>query len=100
MPASIDAERTIIGSILLDSKLYYQAGSLLPHTFSLGAHQDIWTAIQDLHALGQPIDFVTLQEELGKRKGIESIGGTAYLSTLIDGVPDPPCIDTYVKMVR
>ena len=100
MPSSVDAERTIIGSILLDPKLYYQAAALLPQTFSLTAHRDVWAAIQDLHANGQPIDYVTLIEQLGKRKDIDSTGGVEYLSSLIDGVPDRPSIDVYVNLLR
>ena len=100
MPANLEAERSILGAILLEPKHYYQAAALLPQTFSLKANADIWVAIQDLHAASRPLDFITLTEELAKHEKLETAGGAAYLSSLIDGVPERPSIESYVAIVR
>src|SRR5271165_5398310 len=100
LPANLDAERIILGAILLDNGIFYQVATLLPQTFSLQAHQDIFAAMVDLHAVSQPIEMLTLSEELGKRQKMEAIGGAAYLSSLIDAVPERKNVEVYVKLVR
>jgi replicative DNA helicase len=100
LPASIEAERSILGSILLDNGLYDQASQLKSDDFSLDAHRRIFARMTDLQALGRPVDMITLAEELDRRKEVEAIGGVAYLSSLIDGVPDRPSIEHYVRIVR
>jgi replicative DNA helicase len=100
LPASIDAERSILGAILLESLLYDQAAELKPDDFSLDAHRRIFSRMRDLQDAGRPVDMITLAEELDRRKEVEAIGGVAYLSSLIDGVPERPSIEHYVRIVR
>ena len=100
LPASIEAERSILGSILLDNGLYDQASQLKSDDFSLDAHRRIFARMTDLQTLGRPVDMITLAEELDRRKEVEAVGGVAYLSSLIDGVPDRPSIEHYVRIVR
>jgi len=56
--------------------------------------------MRDLQETGRPVDMITLAEELDRRKEVEAIGGVAYLSSLIDGVPERPSIEHYVRIVR
>src|SRR5580700_1602228 len=100
LPASIEAERSILGAILLDSLLFDQAAELKPDDFSLDAHRRIYSRMRDLQESGRPVDMITLMEELDRRKEVEAIGGVAYLSSLIDGVPERPSIEHYVRIVR
>jgi replicative DNA helicase len=100
LPVSIEAERSILGSILLDNGLYDQASALKSDDFSLDAHRRIFARMTDLQAMGRPVDMITLAEELDRRKEVEAVGGVAYLSSLIDGVPDRPSIEHYVRIVR
>ena len=101
LPASMEAERSILGAILLDNSLYDQAAeNLTPDDFSLDAHRRIYSRMRDLQETGRPVDMITLVEELDRRKEVEAIGGVAYLSSLIDGVPDRPSIEHYVRIVR
>ena len=100
LPASIEAERSILGAVLLDSLLFDQAAELKPDDFSLDAHRRIFSRMRDLQDTGRPVDMITLAEELDRRKEVEAIGGVAYLSSLIDGVPDRPSIEHYVRIVR
>jgi replicative DNA helicase len=101
MPASIDAERSILGAILLDNFAYTQAASSLkPDDFSLESHRRIYQRMMDLQESGRAIDLITLSEELSRYKEVESIGGVAYLSSLTDGLPHRANIEHYVKIVR
>ena len=100
LPASLEAERSILGAILLDSLLFDQAAELRPDDFSLDGHRRIFSRMRDLQDSGRPIDMITLAEELDRRKEVEAVGGIAYLSSLIDGVPERPSIEHYVRIVR
>jgi replicative DNA helicase len=101
LPVSMEAERSILGAILLDNSLYDQAAEhLTPDDFSLDAHRRIYSRMHDLQESGRPVDMITLVEELDRRKEVEAIGGVAYLSSLIDGVPERPSIEHYVRIVR
>jgi replicative DNA helicase len=101
LPVSMEAERSILGAILLDNSLYDQAAEhLTPDDFSLDAHRRIYSRMRDLQETGRPVDMITLVEELDRRKEVEAIGGVAYLSSLIDGVPERPSIEHYVRIVR
>jgi len=101
LPVSMEAERSILGAILLDNSLYDQAAEhLTVNDFSLDAHRRIYSRMRDLQETGRPVDMITLVEELDRRKEVEAIGGVAYLSSLIDGVPERPSIEHYVRIVR
>jgi len=101
LPVSMEAERSILGAVLLDNSLYDQAAEhLTADDFSLDAHRRIYARMHDLQETGRPVDMITLVEELDRRKEVEAIGGVAYLSSLIDGVPDRPSIEHYVRIVR
>ncbi len=101
LPASIDAERSILGSILLDNFLYNQAAETLKaDDFALDSHRRIYSRMMELAEHSKPIDIVTLAEELARRKEVEAVGGVAYISSLTDGLPRRPNIEHYVKIVR
>jgi len=101
LPVSMEAERSILGAILLDNSLYDQAAEHLDADhFSLDAHRRIYSRMRDLQETGRPVDMITLVEELDRRKEVEAIGGVAYLSSLIDGVPERPSIEHYVRIVK
>jgi putative DNA primase/helicase len=97
----LDAEKSILGGILLDNRHLQEVGSLLvPGDFSLAAHQTIFSRMRDLHDSGQPVDMITLAAELNKRQELEAIGEVAYLSSLLDGVPDRPSLSHYAGQVK
>jgi len=101
LPAALDAERSILGSILLDNFLYNQAAQTLKaDDFALDSHRRIYARIMELAEHNKPIDIITLTEELGRRKEVEAVGGVAYISSLTDGLPRRPNIEHYVKIVR
>jgi replicative DNA helicase len=101
LPASAEAERAILGAILLDNTAYSQAAEYLrAEDFSLDSHRRIYLRMMELAEAGRAIDFVTLTEQLGLHKEIESVGGTAYVMSLTDGLPRVKNIDQYVRIVK
>jgi len=101
LPANIEAERSILGAILLDNLAYNQAAEhLKAEDFLLDSHRRIYARMVDLSEASHSIDLITLCEELGRHGELEAIGGAAYISGLLDGVPDRPSIEHYIKIVR
>ena len=101
LPSNIEAERSILGAILLDNHAFNEAAEHLgPQDFSLDAHRRIYTRVQELMESARPADLITLPEELSRHKELDAIGGVAYISGLLDGVPDRPSIEHYVRIVR
>jgi replicative DNA helicase len=101
LPASVEAERAILGAILLDNAAFPQAAEFLQaDDFSLDSHRRIYRRMEELSNSGRAIDFVTLTEQLGQHKEIESVGGVAYVTSLTDGLPRVKNIDQYVRIVR
>jgi replicative DNA helicase len=101
LPANIEAERSILGAILLDNLAYNQAAEhLKAEDFLLDSHRRIYARMVDLSEASHSIDLITLAEELARHGELETIGGAAYISGLLDGVPDRPSIENYIKIVR
>ena len=101
LPASPEAERSILGAILLDNTLQNEALSTLKSDhFFLDAHRRIYARICDLSESNRPIDIVTLTEELLRYKELEAVGGAGYLASLTDGVPRRSSLEHYVRIVR
>ena len=101
LPANVEAERSILGAILLDNFAYNQAAEHLRiEDFSLDSHRRIYSRMVDLSESSRPIDMITLIEELDRNKELQAIGDVGYVSSLLDGVPDRPSIEHYVKIVR
>jgi replicative DNA helicase len=101
LPANVDAERSILGAILLDNFAYNQAAEHLKHEdFSLDSHRRIYSRMVDLAESSRPIDMITLIEELERHKELQAVGDVGYLASLTEGVPERPSIEHYVKIVR
>ena len=101
LPASADAERSILGAILLDNHAYNEAAERLrAEDFSLDSHRRIYSRMAELMDAHRAIDIVTLAEELARRKEVEAVGGVAYLASLTEGLPRRPSIDEYVRIVK
>jgi replicative DNA helicase len=101
LPASVDTERLVLGSILLNDAVYLQvAGALSPEDFSLEKHRRIYGRMRDLYGRGERIDRVTLAEELMKQGQLESVDGLSYLVELDAGLPEITNLDSYVRIVK
>jgi len=101
LPANLDAEKTILGAILLDNSFHSEAAEKLEaDDFSLDSHRRIFLRMSDLMNEQRAVDIVTLSHELSRYKEIESIGGVAYLASLTEGLPMRPVIEDYVRIVK
>ncbi|MDP9158736.1 MAG: replicative DNA helicase [Acidobacteriota bacterium] len=102
LPANIDAERSILGGLLLDPNSYDEVAALglIASEFLLDSHRRIYSRMVDLAESSRPIDQITLIEELERHKELATVGDVGYVSSLLDGVPDRPSLKHYVKIVR
>jgi replicative DNA helicase len=101
LPASPEAERSILGAILLDNDMSHEAlATLRPDHFFLDAHRRIYQRIADLAEQGKSIDITTLITRLMDAKELDAVGGAGYLASLTDGVPRRSSVAHYVEIVR
>jgi replicative DNA helicase len=101
LPASVEAERSILGAILLDNYSYNEAAEKLSaEDFFLDSHRRIYSRMAELIDARRAVDIVTLVEELARRKEVEAVGGVAYLASLTEGLPRRPSIEEYVRIVK
>jgi replicative DNA helicase len=101
LPTNVDAERFVLGSILLDDSFYVQAaGTIEPDDFSLEKHRRIFRRMGDLQERGEKIDRITVANELMKLNELEACDGLSYLVSLDDGLPQIPSLDSYIRIVK
>jgi replicative DNA helicase len=101
LPSNIEAERSILGAILLDNSVCNQAIELMRRDdFFLDSHRRIFDKMVALTERGSPIDLITLSDELRRAAEFEQIGGATYIASLIDGVPRTDTIEHYAKIVK
>jgi replicative DNA helicase len=101
LPTNVDAERFVLGSILLDDSLYVQAaGTLEADDFSLEKHRRIFRRMGELQDRSEKIDRITVANELMKFNELEACDGLSYLVSLDDGLPQIPNLDSYIRIVK
>src|SRR6202050_2066292 len=101
LPANVDAEKTILGAILLDNAAHAEAAEHIePDDFSLDSHRRIFLRMSELIDTGRTVDIVTLSHELSRYKEVEAVGGVAYLASLTEGLPRRPVIEEYIRIVK
>ena len=101
LPRDLDAEKAVLGAILLRPELLIEAAEELePEDFYHRAHRYIFAAMLSLNAADSEIDELTLQDELTKLNQLEDVGGIEYFSVLASSVPTSYHIGFYVKIVK
>jgi replicative DNA helicase len=101
LPSNLEAERSILGAILLDDRAVFTVfGSLRSQDFYLDSHRRVFEKMLHLMNNSRPIDLVTLKEELQRANELESVGGAAYLASLTDGLPRAMNIEYYAQIVK
>jgi replicative DNA helicase len=101
LPANVDAEKTILGAVLLDNAAFAEAAERLQaEDFSLDSHRRIFLRMSYLSDTYRAIDIVTLANELNRNKEVESVGGVAYLASLTEGLPRRPVVAEYIRIVK
>ncbi len=100
-PQSIEAEESVLGSLLLDNEAVTRVGDLLsPKDFYKRAHQIIYESIIYLFEKGEPIDVLSVSSRLKETEKLSSIGGTGYLTDLVNSVPTSSHVSHYARIVR
>lgn len=101
MPCNLDAERAILGALLIENTAYDQiAGQLETAHFFRDAHRKIYEALTSRLSAQQATDLVSLKEELDRRSVLEDVGGAAYIGALVDGLPRSTNVRYYAEIVR
>ena len=99
-PQSIEAEESLLSAILLDNNTLLEVVEVLAVAdFYRTAHQKIYAAIIELFDKGEPIDLVTLANNLKEKGQLESVGGASYLARLVDAVPLAINAQHYAKII-
>jgi replicative DNA helicase len=101
LPQNAEAERSVLGAILLDNQMLDSAlDKLKPEDFFQDNHRRIFQQMIQLSEQRQAIDLVTLTEQLQRAGELEGVGGAAYLASLVDGVPRVTNVDHYARIVK
>lgn len=100
-PQNIAAEQSVLGSILIDKNAIVKTIEILTsESFYRDAHNFIYQAVLDLFERGEPVDLVTVSETLRKSGKLDAVGGTVYITDLINSVPTSANIEYYAKIVE
>jgi len=100
-PHNLEAEMAVIGSILIDREMMSAVTEIISSgDFYAYVHETIFTALGQLYERGEPLDKITLAEELRRRELLDKVGGLGYLTSLMDTVPTAASADYYANIVR
>ena len=101
LPHSLDAERSVLGAILISNEAFNHAAELIDAPdFFRDAHRRIFNKMVALNERGDAIDFLTLKEELARTGELDEVGGPAYIAALTDGVPRSTNVEYYARIVK
>jgi len=100
-PQNLEAEMALIGSILVDREIMGVVGEIVrSDDFYAHVHESIYAVLLHLYDRGEPLDKITVAEELRRRNELEKVGGLSYLSSLMDTVQTAASAAYYAKIVR
>lgn len=101
LPNSLDAERSVLGAVLLENTALHQAQQILREDdFYRDDHRRIYRTMGELSERSTAIDLLTVKEELERRGELDAVGGSSYLASLVDGVPKWANIEHYARIVK
>jgi replicative DNA helicase len=101
LPHNLEAERSVLGAILLHNDAFNLAAEVLDaQDFFRDAHRRIFDKMVKLAERSQAIDLVTLKEELGRGGELDEVGGPAYIAALVDGVPRSTNVEHYARIIK
>ncbi|QSQ08684.1 Replicative DNA helicase [Koleobacter methoxysyntrophicus] len=100
-PQNIEAEQSVLGSMLLEKEAILSASEILKgEDFYKESHKKIFEVIIDLYDKNEPVDLITVSEELRKRNALEEIGGITYITALANSVPTAANVAYHAKIVK
>mgnify|MGYP005840530463 FL=1 len=99
-PSAPEVEQAVLGAMLIEKEAIAKAISILnTESFYKREHQLIYEAMISLFESGEPVDVVTVYEELKKRNQIEQVGGAAYISQLSQNIASAALIETHARIL-
>jgi replicative DNA helicase len=100
-PQNLEAEISVLGAVLQDPQALLKATEILrPEHFYKEAHRKIFSVCEELFKRSEPVDLVTVANELMRRKQLEEVGGASTLSALVDAVPTAANIAHHARIVK
>ena len=100
-PNNREAEKSVLGSLLIDKNAVTQIADFLrPEHFYVELHSIVYKAMLQLYELREPIDLLTLSNQLKKLKKLKNVGGSGYIAGLAQDVPTSSHVMYYAKMVK
>ncbi len=100
-PQAIEAEQSLLGGLMLDKAAIAKvADVLIPRDFYKDLHQRIYETMLELFEKSEPIDILTVANRLAEKKLLETVGGNAYLTELVNSVPTAAHVAEYANIVR
>ncbi len=100
-PQNIDAEISVLGSIMLDKDAIIKIADFLrPNDFYKEIHEDIYEAMLELYQDQQPLDILQVTSRLKEKKQLDKVGGRGYLTELVSAVPSASNVVSYAKLVQ
>jgi replicative DNA helicase len=100
-PSNLEAEMAVIGSVLVDREIFAAVGEIVrPSDFYAHVHETIFAVLFELYERGEPLDKITVGEELRRRGALERVGGLSYISALMDTVQSAGSARYYATIVR
>lgn len=99
-PHDMDAEESILSALFINNSGFEQIEDLTPEDFYKGAHKKIFASMLSLRKKKEPVDLVTIAQDLQKKEELESVGGAAYIAYISDSAPMAVNIASYAKIVQ
>ena len=100
-PQNIDSEKALLGSIMLRPEAINEVFDIVfPKYFYMDKHKTIYRAMLSLYSKGDPIDLLSLTTKLKEKKELSKMGGSSYLTELVDFVPSSTNVKHYAKIVQ
>jgi len=100
-PNNLEAEMAVIGSVLVDREMMAAVGEIVrPGDFYAHVHETIFSVLIDLFERGEPLDKISVSEELRRRNVLERVGGLSYIGALMDTVQTAGSARYYATIVH
>ncbi len=100
-PQSLDAEKSLLGAVLIDDNVLADVSDKLkPMDFYDNRHETIFASMMRLYEKHQPVDLLTLSDDLQSKSQLETVGGSSFLTELTNYVPTAAHATAYADMIR
>jgi replicative DNA helicase len=101
LPHNVEAERAVLGAVIMNNNAFYRIiGTVDTPSFFKDSHRKIFAAMRRLAENSRPIDLITLRDELERAADLKDAGGSSYVSSLVDVVPDIANVEWYASLVK